>query len=404
MGAMGGETRKEVLKRIIRRLHQGEPPERLKEEFRELLSKTRPDEIARMEQELIEEGIPREEIRRLCDLHLEVFREAVEGAKVEVPEWHPLHILMEEHKRMLELAGRLAEAAARADLGVVREVADHFREYERHMEREENILFPLLERHGVTEPPTIMWTEHNDFREMRKRLLSLLEGLGKDFKSRAPELERLSRSIYEHLSSHYFKENNILFPTALRLLSPEEWRAARAEFDEIGYCCFTPPVAEAPPEEKVTLTAPRVEEGMVEFETGSLSVRELEAILNTLPVDITFVDAEDTVRYFNDPREGRTFVRTKAVLGRKVQQCHPQKSLHLVNKILEDFRSGRRDVAEFWIQREGRLIHIRYFPVRDKEGRYLGCIEVTQDITEIKRIEGERRLLDEEPEGREEGR
>ncbi|MGQ9632008.1 MAG: PAS domain-containing protein [bacterium] len=109
-------------------------------------------------------------------------------------------------------------------------------------------------------------------------------------------------------------------------------------------------------------------------------------------MDITFVDKEDAVRYFSQSKD-RIFVRTKAVIGRKVQQCHPQKSLHVVNRILEDFKSGGRDSAEFWIDFKGRLIYIRYFPVRNKNGEYLGCLEVTQDITDIKKIEGEKRLL-----------
>ena len=129
------------------------------------------------------------------------------------------------------------------------------------------------------------------------------------------------------------------------------------------------------------------------FETGTLSKDEIEATLNTLPVDITFVDKEDTVRYFNKS-EKRIFVRTKAVIGRKVQQCHPRKSIHIVNKILGSFKNGKKDVAEFWIQKDNRLVHIRYFPVRNKDGKYLGTIEVTQDITNLKKIEGEKRLLD----------
>lgn len=134
-------------------------------------------------------------------------------------------------------------------------------------------------------------------------------------------------------------------------------------------------------------------EELLRFETGTLSKDEIEATLNTLPVDITFVDKEDTVRYFNKS-EKRIFVRTKAVIGRKVQQCHPRKSIHIVNKILDSFKNGKKDVAEFWIQKDNRLVHIRYFPVRNKDGKYLGTIEVTQDITNLKKIEGEKRLLD----------
>jgi PAS domain S-box-containing protein len=134
-------------------------------------------------------------------------------------------------------------------------------------------------------------------------------------------------------------------------------------------------------------------ERTMQFETGILSREEVDNILNALPVDVTFVDKGDTVRYFNKVGK-RIFVRTKAVIGRKVQQCHPQKSVHVVNKILESFKAGKKDVAEFWIQVGNRLIQIRYFAVRDKDGKYLGTMEVTQDITDIKKIEGEKRLLD----------
>jgi PAS domain S-box-containing protein len=133
--------------------------------------------------------------------------------------------------------------------------------------------------------------------------------------------------------------------------------------------------------------------GVLQFETGTLSKEEVEAILDTLPLDVTFVDANDAVKYFNKA-EKRIFVRTKAIIGRKVQLCHPQKSIHIVNRILEAFRKGEKDVAEFWIQKDNRLIHIRYFAVRNKNGKYLGTMEVTQDLTDIKKIEGEKKLLD----------
>lgn len=132
----------------------------------------------------------------------------------------------------------------------------------------------------------------------------------------------------------------------------------------------------------------------VTLETGSLTFAELDAVLNTLPVDVSFVDADDTVRYYNEPAGGRIFPRAKGVIGRKVQDCHPPKSVEKVEQILADFRAERRERAEFWIELNGRLTFIRYFPVRDRTDAYLGCLEVTQDITEIKRIEGEKRLLD----------
>ena len=132
--------------------------------------------------------------------------------------------------------------------------------------------------------------------------------------------------------------------------------------------------------------------GEIKLETGGFSIKELEAMLDTLPVDITFVDKEDSVKYFNR-FNSRIFRRPKSVIGRKVQQCHPKHSLDKVEQILNEFKSGKRDVAEFWINLDGRLVYIRYFAVRDKNGEYLGTLEVTQDITDIKKIEGEKRLL-----------
>jgi len=125
----------------------------------------------------------------------------------------------------------------------------------------------------------------------------------------------------------------------------------------------------------------------------TLSTETLEAIFNTLPVDITFVDGTDTVRYYSRGEE-RIFRRAPEVIGKKVQNCHPRQSLHKVNQVVSDLKSGKRKVAEFWIELKGRMIYIRYFPVKDKKGKYIGTLEVTQDITDLQKIKGEKRLLD----------
>jgi len=400
------EKRKEILKQIIKELHAGSPLEELKQRFANFLTGLKPEEVALAEEELIKEGLPREEIRRLCDVHLAVLKESLEGGIRALPEGHPIAILMEEHKIMTSLAENLVALVSmlesESESNKVKEIfdkvghiAEDFIDSEKHYLREENVLFPLLEKHGVTEPPAIMWMEHDQIREKKKELYSLVGKYSEFFdKETVNFLKRVSKEIQDLLQSHFYKENSILFPTSLNLLSEGEWANARKDFDEIGYCCFTPPIPQKI--ERRELVPPIGEaksEGDIMFETGSLSRDEIEAILNTLPVDITFVDANDSVKYFNKA-ENRIFVRTKSVIGRKVQMCHPQKSIHIVNKILESFRRGEKDVAEFWIQMNGRLIHIRYFPVRDKNGKYLGTMEVTQDVTEIKKLEGEKRLLD----------
>ncbi|MDO8056409.1 MAG: PAS domain-containing protein, partial [Candidatus Hermodarchaeota archaeon] len=259
---------------------------------------------------------------------------------------------------------------------------------------EENVLFPYLEKHGITQPPAIMWAEHNEIHALEKRLYSLVDKHAEyEYTTFITDLSELVLMLAEMLAGHFHKENNILFPTGLRVITAKEWTKIRHDFDEIGYCCFTP--TPQPVQNLVIPVSPGVvgDESMIQFETGALSSQVIQAIFNTLPVDITFVDAEDRVLFYSESG-GRIFTRTKAVIGRTVQACHPQKSLHKVQQILDDFRAGKREAAAFWINLKGRMIYIRYFPVLDSNDRYLGCLEVTQDVTEIQALEGEKRLLD----------
>lgn len=397
-------NKKKALKELIEKLHAGAKPEEIKERFKEFLKDVGPTEISQVEEELIKEGMPREKIQKLCELHLAVFRESLEKEKILAPPGHPIHILMEEHKILLKFAEKLKDNAkemrgakdfdsAGKMMKQLSHIVEHVKESESHYLREENVLFPYLEKHGITQPPAIMWMEHDKIREIKKNIYKLRDTHDSMvFQDFAKQLEDVAISLADMLSNHFYKENHILFPTALKVIVENEWKNIRDQFDELGYCSFTPEYARITTEEIEAPTSKPGAEGVASFETGNLSKEEIEAIFNTLPVDITFVDKDDTVRYFSQSKD-RIFVRTKAVLGRKVQQCHPQKSIHMVNQILEDFKSGKTDVAEFWINFEGRLIHIRYFPVRNENGEYLGCIEVTQDITDIKKIEGEKRLL-----------
>jgi len=376
----------------------------VKEKFRKLLETTSSEEIATIEQELVKEGMSREELQRICDVHLAVFSDQLEKQQLNISSAHPVGILIEEHKiltqrveRLQTLVGMVEEACDVVYVGDVlkeiQQIAKEFQEAEKHYLREENVLFPVLEKHGITEPPAIMWMEHNQIREKKKQLAGLVEKWNTmtffDFKKK---LVDTAKPLCSLLPNHYFKENNILFPAAMQTVKDSEWQDIREEFDEIGYCCFTPPQAVTPTRIKAAKKEENAE-GLLKFETGTLSLEEAESMLDSLPVDISFIDKDDSVRYFNKA-EKRIFVRTKAVIGRKVQSCHPQKSVHVVNKILEAFRKGRKDVAEFWITMNGRLVHIRYIAVRNKNGKYLGTLEVTQDLTEIKKLEGQKRLLD----------
>lgn len=325
-----------------------------------------------------------------------------ESKENQAPAGHPIHILLEEHKALLLLSGELVQTAqamrttplSDAQMKRLLAIKEAIQDSESHYTREENVLFPYLEKHGMTQPPAIMWMEHDMIRAKKKELYNLVDAHAsakwRDFVNRLGEI---APTLNEMLEDHFYKENRILFTAALRLITEQEWISARLEFDEMGYCSFTPEEARIRFGEDI-VAASEAEIGReIVLETGALSKAELEALLNTLPIEITFVDAEDTVRYINQTKE-RIFPRTKATIGRKVQLCHPKKSLHLVTRILQDFRSGRRDVAEFWIQPKGLFVHVRYYAVRDQEGAYLGTMEVVQDVSRIRMLKGEQRMLD----------
>ncbi|MGC9780264.1 MAG: DUF438 domain-containing protein [Candidatus Heimdallarchaeota archaeon] len=400
--------KKEKLKKLITDLNEGLDPEEAKDKFKEIIKDTGPDELAKAEEELVQEGMPREKLNKLCDVHLAVFKEQTDQQKVLVPVGHPINILMEEHRIILEFVEKLNRITVMIakkkdyksiteEMKVVKDVAYHLKESTKHYLREENVLFPYIEKHGLTEPPAQMWIDHDKIRALEKKLFDTVEVAESKSLKYDEFVNQLLKNVGEVagiLTTHFFKENNILFPASLRLITPEEWNDIRREFDEIGYCCFTPDDAKQPFGKEESRKLPEeVKEGIIEFETGPLPIAFIEPILNTIPVDITFVDDEDKVRYFSRGDE-RIFVRTKAVIGRSVQNCHPQNSVHVVNQILDDFRKGKRRTAEFWIDLDGKKIYIRYFAVHNKEGKYLGCLEVSQDITEIQKLEGQKRLLD----------
>ena len=316
---------------------------------------------------------------------------------------YPLHILTEEHRILLEYSKNLIElssrvktaggfSAAENSLGEIDILMGYFKESEKHYLREENVLFPYIEKHGLAGPTKAMWVEHDRIREIKKGLYKLLaERSGVDFGRFADSLLEYTRNLNEMLISHFGKENGVLFPAAKRLLSEGEWGEILQQFGKIGLCSFSPKIQTEEAEPVISKYTDI--SGRIPFETGELLKEQIEAMFNTLPVEVTFIDENDTVRYFSQPQE-MLFPRAKAIIGRQVQNCHPEKSVHLVNKILEDFKAGRREVAEFWLDLKGKFVYIRYFPVWDGKGKYLGCMEVTQDVTGIKKLSGEKRLLE----------
>ncbi|MNC16762.1 hypothetical protein D3C75_646230 [compost metagenome] len=244
-----------------------------------------------------------------------------------------------------------------------------------------------------------MWGVDDGIRSMIKQAKAALSA----YNGEAGELSELLANIIQEVNEMIFKEENILLPMALDKLTEDEWVKIARESDEIGFCLAAPeqewiPERAAEPagavvqgEEGKEGVAPQ---GFIRFETGLLSLHQLETVLNHLPVDLTFIDENDVVRYFSHGKE-RIFARTKAVIGRTVQNCHPPQSVHVVEKLLADFKAGRKDAEDFWIAIKDKFIYIRYFAVRDEAGQYMGTLEFTQNIAPIRALEGQKRILSE---------
>jgi hypothetical protein len=393
--------RKEALKRVIQQLHEGKTVEEVRGEFAALLRDVGATEVAEIEQALIADGLPEMEIKRLCDVHVAVFRESLDAQpKPESIPGHPVHTFHAENTAAAQVLDALEAAIGASQWEQARDRLQELREYEKHYLREENILFPFLEKHGFTGPSSVMWAIHDDVRAGWKKLDELLTpGPGDDQTAFNAQVEETFEPLSTAISEMFYKEENILFPASLEKLSEAEWVAVRAQEPEVGYCYVEPgsqwpPDAVSPESAVVPVEAQVAANDLLHLDTGALTAQEVNLLLTHLPVDVTYVDKDDTVRFFSQGKE-RIFPRSPAIIGRKVQKCHPPASVHQVQRILDDFRAGRRDVAEFWIQMGEKLIHIRYFAARDEQGAYQGTLEVTQDVTHIRALEGERSLLDE---------
>jgi hypothetical protein len=399
-----------TLKHIIQHLHAGEAPEQVKAQLAALVKETDANEIAAMEQELIADGMPVAEVQSMCDLHSEVLRDFIVDRKpLPVPPGHPIDTFVLENRALQLVIDRVrrlhAEVAALPDEDPAEALRLRWRaalgelmDVEKHYQRKEHLLFPFLEAHGITGPSKVMWGKDDEVRALLKTLDEALSAPDAAEHLRAGELKLVAEAVSEPAlraaAEMIYKEENILLPMARETLTDDEWGQIWAQSPEVGWCLVEPRKGWTPPERtqpEKTVELPR--DRAVVFPSGTLTFDQLRGLFAALPVDVTFVDADDRVRFFSEGAE-RIFPRSRAIIGRKVQHCHPPKSVDTVERIVADFREGRQDVAEFWIQLHGRFVHIRYFAVRDEERRYLGTLEVSQDLTPLRALEGERRLLE----------
>ena len=397
------------LKEIIGRLHAGSPVGEVKREFAKLIQGVSAAEIAAMEQSLIEGGMPVEEVQRLCEVHVQVFEASLaKGGTLTGMAGHPIHSMIEENKLARKKASALKAAVRRWvwKIGTQEDAAEALEDLSAiviHYTRKENQLFPYLEKQGFTGPSRVMWGKHDEIRALFKEAKDALDGEPRAF-------GRIARNLAVKVQKMIFMEEHILIPEARRRLSEREWAEIRQGEEAIGFAWIQPAslydagivLASAPPRAETVEAAPKAAAtsaeaaeiaDLLDLATGRLPKELLDLALRTMPVDISIIDEHDKVLYYSDSPH-RLFPRSPAAIGRDVHNCHPQKSVAIVEKILQAFKNKEKSKARFWIEMGGRFILIEYYALYGAEGAYKGTLEVSQDLTELRALQGQRRLLD----------
>lgn len=396
--------RKEKLKALLLKIHHGGSEESVRNELLLSLSQIPYGEVVEVEQELIAEGLPEEEILDLCDAHSAVLEGRVDlSALKPVVEGHPVDVFRKENEEIRKLSNaifaliseinRETEADISDKITKLRGLFNTLFDVDKHYQRKEYLLFPYLEKAGITGPPKVMWGKHDEIRDLIKGSIEVLqttEMTNEEFGAVAEIVLTIAATAAKEMIT---KEEEILFPMSLDVLTEADWYEISKQSLEIGYCLYDPQVDWKPEwAEEQSINASQKSGSHVQLPSGSFSAEEIMAILNTLPVDITFVDKDDKVKYFSQSAE-RIFQRNRAILNRDVRHCHPPASAHIVDKIIDDFKSGRQSRAPFWINMGPKMIHIEYFALRNDKGEYLGTLEVSHNVTPYRELEGEQRIL-----------
>ena len=398
------QSRKDKLKALILKLHHGGTQESVRNELLLSLSQIPYGEVVEVEQELIGEGLPEEEIMNLCDAHSAVLEGRVDLSTLKpIPDGHPVDVFRKENQEIRNvvnaistLIGNMVEqtdSVLTENIIKLRGLFNNLYDVDKHYQRKEYLLFPYLEKLEITGPPKVMWGKQDEIREQIKGSIDVLQVetmTPEEFKAAAEMvLKPAAKGAWDMIT----KEEEILFPMALDAITEAQWYEISKQSIEIGFCLYDPQI-EWHPEwvVKQSINESQKSGSHIQLPSGSFSAEEIMAILNTLPVDITFVDKDDKVKYFSQSAE-RIFQRNRAILNRDVRHCHPPASAHIVDKIINDFKTGRESRAPFWINMGGKLIHIEYFALRNEQGDYLGTLEVSHNVQPYRDLTGEQRIL-----------
>jgi len=396
--------RKDKLRSLLLKLHAGENVDSIRKQLIEALTDIPYNEVVEVEQEMIDGNLlTEEEILEFCDLHTAILDGSIDlsGAKG-IPAGHPIDTFKKENialndevekaRNLIETAKSLTNDKLPGFVLQLRTIFNALSDIDKHYKRKEYLLFPYLEKHLITGPPTVMWGKHDELRVFLNDSIRDLETSISTVNQLQSIINKNLNRTLELIDGMIMKEEEILFPMAMDTLTQEEWYKIYSETMEFGFCLIDPE-DEWKPAGLIVEKQQYVESGAIQLSSGSFDIKQLEALFLHIPIDITFVDADDKVAFFSHS-PNRVFERNRSIIGRDVRMCHPPGSVHIVEQIIDDFKSGKENKAVFWMSNfMGRFIYIEYSAVRDKENNYLGVVEVTQDITQMRKLEGDQRLL-----------
>ena len=358
--------------------------------YREFIDQIVPMDMVIIVDEVMAKGYDLVTIKKVLDKIMNVIYNPLTDYEWNKPASpHPLIDLMEENNMLEDLLNELKTTIRNQDVIKLREYLTKLKEFEIHYVKKENVLFPYLEKAWKNyKCLQLHWSIHDDIRIKLKEAISYANSV----QSFDHNLNMVIGELFFLMFGMVIKDNIVLLPAAYESLSNEDWKSIDTQDREIGFAYYTPPTDKFSPKIESDNKNLKDDDRLV-FESGNLSKEQIYTMINTIPADITFIDENDEVKFFSKP-EDRFFHRSTAIIGRKVQNCHPPESVHMVEKILDSFKSGTKKKARFWINMRGKFILIEYYAMRDENGNYMGTLEVSQDITDIRTLDGERRLLE----------
>ncbi|MDW8021251.1 MAG: DUF438 domain-containing protein [Nitrososphaerota archaeon] len=415
----------QIVKELLKRLHRGESIEYLKMEFGEMLARISPFEIPLIEQKLVEEGISVGEIARLCDLHVELFREHLRVRELDgVPAGHPLDLLLKENEWIMKQAEAVRliaalilrgdnEKSVENDFAELKNKVNDLRKIRTHYVKIQMLLFPYLERRGIIAVPRVMWAREDQVRVKLRALLEFTERV-RDEIELMKEAASKALEIAQEISDVVFRENKILFPTVWTLFSDGEWAAISDAAGDLGYIVeakdalwhtdakpilpyevrdgITPDQLERLPEEFKSMALSQVaqpdhyeikSEKDLDLGTGFLDAEEVKGLFKALPIELTYANVDDRVRFFTQSIFHKGFKRARTIIGRRLEFCHPPRLEKVVRSVVDEIKSGKADFREFWTMLGGRTIRVLIIPVKGDHGKLLGTVEIVEDLTEI---------------------